>query len=251
MSTRTVVIEGPERLEGVLHEGAGIGGAVICHPHPLYGGSMWNGVVDAMEEGFSKAGFTTLRFNFRGVGSSTGRFDEGVGETEDLVAACRFLKGVVSGEAGVPAKRVVAMPVEGVLNPNRVSEASVSGEAPQALPVEGVLNPNLGRSVIAGYSFGAWVASMALARVAWVTDLFLVAFPFSTYQTGEIRAFSGRIHLVGGSFDDISPLDDLLALHRDLKGEKRLKVIPASHFFEGHAGEISEFILESFREEEG
>ncbi len=100
MSTRTVVIEGPERLEGVLHEGAGIGGAVICHPHPLYGGSMWNDVVDAMEEGFSKAGFTTLRFNFRGVGSSTGRYDGGVGETEDLVAACQFLKGVVSGEAG-------------------------------------------------------------------------------------------------------------------------------------------------------
>ena len=228
MSTRTVVIEGPERLEGVLHEGAGIGGAVICHPHPLYGGSMWNGVVDAMEEGFSKAGFTTLRFNFRGVGRSTGRFDEGVGETEDLVAACRFLKGVVSGEAGVPACGSMALPVEGVLNPNLA-----------------------GRSVIAGYSFGAWVASMALARVAWATDLFLVAFPFSSYQTGEIRAFPGRIHLVGGSLDDISPLDDLLALHRDLKGEKRLKVIPASHFFEGHAGEISEFILESFREEEG
>ena len=132
-----------------------------------------------------------------------------------------------SREAGAPAKRVVAM------------------------PVEGVLNPNLSRFVIAGYSFGAWVASMALARVAGVTDLLLVAFPFSSYQTGEIRAFAGRIHLVGGSFDDISPLDDLLALHRDLKGEKRLKVIPASHFFEGHAGEISEFILESFREEEG
>jgi alpha/beta superfamily hydrolase len=246
MSTRTVVIEGPERLEGVLHEGAGIGGAVICHPHPLYGGSMWNGVVDAMEEGFSKAGFTTLRFNFRGVGRSTGRFDEGVGETEDLVAACQFLRGVVSGEAPQ------ALPVEGVLNPKRASEASVSGEAPQALPVEGVLNPNLaGRFVIAGYSFGAWVSSMAPARVAGVTDLFLVAFPFSSYQTGEIRAFSGRIYLVGGSLDDISPLDDLVALHRDLKGEKRLKVIPASHFFEGHAGEISKFILESFREEEG
>ena len=113
MSTRTVIIEGPERLEGVLHEGAGSGGAVICHPHPLYGGSMRNDVVEAMQEGFSKAGFTTLRFNFRGVGSSTGRYDEGVGEIEDLVAACRFLMGVVSGEAGAPAKRVVAMPAEG------------------------------------------------------------------------------------------------------------------------------------------
>jgi alpha/beta superfamily hydrolase len=154
-------------------------------------------------------------------------------------------------EASVSGEAPQAMPAEGVLNPNRVSEASVSGEAPQALPVEGVLNPNLGRFVIAGYSFGAWVASMAPSRVAWVTDLFLVAFPFSSYQTGEIRAFPGRIHLVGGSLDDISPLDDLLALHRDLKGEKRLKVIPASHFFEGHDGEISEFILESFREKEG
>jgi hypothetical protein len=232
MSTRTVVIEGAERLEGVLHEGAGIGGAVVCHPHPLYGGSMWNDVVDAMEEGFSKAGFTTLRFNFRGVGSSTGRYDGGVGETEDLVAACHFLKSA--------------------MNACQFLKGEVSGEAPQAMPAEGVLNPNLaGRFVIAGYSFGAWVSSMALARVAGVTDLFLVAFPFSSYQTGEIRAFSGRIYLVGGSLDDISPLDDLVALHRDLKGEKRLKVIPASHFFEGHASEISEFILESFREEEG
>ncbi len=284
MSTRTVVIEGPERLEGVLHEGAALGGAVICHPHPLYGGSMWNGVVEAMEEGFSKAGFTTLRFNFRGVGASTGHYDGGAGETEDLVAACQFLKAVVSGEAGAPAKRVVAMPAEGVLNPRqKPSEASVSGEAPQALPVEGVLNPingvlnqrqdrakrgvsgeapqalpvegvlnpNLGRFIIAGYSFGAWVSSMALAKVAGVTDLFLVAFPFSSYPAGEIRSFPGRVLLVGGSLDDISPLDDLLALHRDLKGEKRLKVIPASHFFEGHTGEISEFILECFREEEG
>ena len=178
MSTRTVVIEGPERLEGVLHKGAGIGGAVICHPHPLYGGIMWNGVVDAMEEGFSKAGFTTLRFNFRGVGRSTGRFDEEVGETKDLVAACRFLKGVVSGEAG--HTRSGSWLPGGGAEPQQASEASVSGEAPQALPAEGVLNPSLGRSVIAGYSFGAWVASMALARVAWVTDLFLVAFPFSS-----------------------------------------------------------------------
>ena len=227
MSTRTVVIEGPERLEGVLHEGAGRGGSVICHPHPLYGGSMWNDVVEAMEEGFSKAGFSTLRFNFRGVGGSTGRYDEGKGETEDLVAACRFLKGVVSREAGVPAC------------------------GSMALPVEGVLNPNPPRFVIAGYSFGAWISSMAAVRVAGVTDLFLVAFPFSSYPAGEIRSFSGRVLLVGGSFDDISPIDDLLALHRDLKGEKLLKVIPTSHFFEGRAAEISEFILECFRKEKG
>ncbi len=206
MSTKTVLIEGSERLEGVLHEGALSGGAIICHPHPLCGGSMWNGVVGAIEEGFSTAGFSTLRFNFRGVGSSSGRYDEGVGETEDLIAACRFLKGRTAQD---------------------------------------------GRFVIAGYSFGAWVASLASARVAEATDLFLVAFPFSTYQTAEIRSFSGSIYLVGGSIDDISPLDDLLALHRDLKGKKHLKVISTSHFFEGRAGEISAFILENFGEEKG
>ena len=206
MSTRTVVIEGGERLEGVLHRGCASGGVVICHPHPVYGGSMWNGVVGAIEQGFSKAGFTTLRFNFRGVGRSTGHYDEGVGETADLAAACQFLKGSMA---------------------------------------QG------GRFVIAGYSFGAWISSQAPARVDGVTDLFLVAFPFSSYPDGEIRSFSGGIYLVGGSSDDISPLDDLLSLHRDLKGEKHLKVIPSSHFFEGHEEEISAFILECFQEEEG
>jgi len=229
---------------------------------------MWNDVVEAMEEGFSKAGFSTLRFNFRGVGGSTGQYDDGKGETEDLVAACRFLRGAVSGEAGLPARGSMALPVEGVLNQpsHERSEPeaglscrpllgerseSLSGEARPALPVEGVLNPNLARLVIAGYSFGAWISSMAAARVAGVTDLFLVAFPFSSYPAGEIRSFSGRVLLVGGSFDDISPIDDLLALHRDLKGEKLLKVLPTSHFFEGRASEISEFILECFREEKG
>ncbi len=84
VSTKRVVIEGEERLEGVLREGTGKGGGVICHPHPLYGGSMWNNVVDAVEMGFFRAGFTTLKFNFRGVGGSTGRYDEGAGETRDV-----------------------------------------------------------------------------------------------------------------------------------------------------------------------
>jgi alpha/beta superfamily hydrolase len=91
VSTRRVVIEGEERLEGVLREGAGKAAAALCHPHPLYGGSMWNNVVDALDEGFFQAGFSTLRFNFRGVGASEGRFDGGAGEMRDLGAACRFL----------------------------------------------------------------------------------------------------------------------------------------------------------------
>lgn len=94
MSTKRVVIEGDERLEGLLKEGNGENAVIICHPHPLYGGSMHNNVVDAIEAGYSARGYTTLRFNFRGVGGSTGAYGEMEGETNDLVAAYGFLKGV-------------------------------------------------------------------------------------------------------------------------------------------------------------
>lgn len=65
--------------------------AVVCHPHPLYGGSMYNNVVDAVLEALHVRGFVTLRFNFRGVGQSEGEFDNGKGEADDAIAAVRFL----------------------------------------------------------------------------------------------------------------------------------------------------------------
>jgi alpha/beta superfamily hydrolase len=71
--------------------------AVVCHPHPLYGGSMYNNVVDAVLEALHARGFATLRFNFRGVGQSEGEFDNGKGEADDAIAAIHFLtaqKGV-------------------------------------------------------------------------------------------------------------------------------------------------------------
>ncbi len=60
--------------------------AVICHPHPVYGGSMTNKVVHILAVGFRELGAHTVRFNFRGVGRSAGKFDHGVGETDDLLA---------------------------------------------------------------------------------------------------------------------------------------------------------------------
>jgi alpha/beta superfamily hydrolase len=60
--------------------------AVICHPHPLHGGTMDNKVVTMLERTLRDAGAATLRFNFRGVGASTGQFDEGHGEGDDLAA---------------------------------------------------------------------------------------------------------------------------------------------------------------------
>lgn len=62
-------------------------GLVLCHPHPLHGGDMENNVVRAFAAAFAGAGFAVLRFNFRGVGKSTGRYAEGIGEQGDAKAA--------------------------------------------------------------------------------------------------------------------------------------------------------------------
>ena len=81
-------------LEGLLSRGERDQGVVISHPHPLYGGEMRNHVVGIIQEVFAGKGWTTLRFNFRGVGRSQGEYDEGVGEQEDVRAAVRHLKGL-------------------------------------------------------------------------------------------------------------------------------------------------------------
>lgn len=65
---------------------------VISHPHPLYGGSMSNKVVHILAKSFSELGAITVRFNFRGVGKSEGKYNEGIGETEDLQAIVAELK---------------------------------------------------------------------------------------------------------------------------------------------------------------
>ncbi len=79
-------------LEGLLaNPGGGAPAAVVCHPHPMYGGSMHNNVVEAILEAMWQSGYATLRFNFRGVGGSEGEHDGGPGEVEDAVAAMTFL----------------------------------------------------------------------------------------------------------------------------------------------------------------
>ncbi|MBM3461860.1 MAG: alpha/beta fold hydrolase [Armatimonadetes bacterium] len=96
MTTRIqdVVIPSPAgSLEGVLNvPDSGSGRvAVFCHPHPLYGGSMHSHVVYHAARALREAGYVVLRFNFRGVGRSSGQWDEGRGEPEDVRAAIDFL----------------------------------------------------------------------------------------------------------------------------------------------------------------
>ncbi|HEY2524798.1 MAG TPA: alpha/beta fold hydrolase [Candidatus Binataceae bacterium] len=99
---RVTFRSGELTLEGMIALPGGAGphrAAVVCHPHPLYGGSMYNNVVDAALEALWARGFATLRFNFRGVGGSEGEFDNGQGEADDAAAALRFL----TAEKGVNA----------------------------------------------------------------------------------------------------------------------------------------------------
>jgi alpha/beta superfamily hydrolase len=74
-------------------------GAVVCHPHPQYGGDMNNAVVCAVVGVLQEAGYATLRFNFRGVGTSTGVYGGGVGEIEDARNAVRYLRERSGGAA--------------------------------------------------------------------------------------------------------------------------------------------------------
>ncbi|MDT7834268.1 alpha/beta hydrolase [Aquabacterium sp. OR-4] len=108
--------------------GAPRGVAVICHPHPLHGGTMDNKVVHTLARAALQLGFRTVRFNFRGVGESAGTYDDGRGETDDALAAVAahrdaalplWLAGFSFGsycaaqaaarlaEAGTPADRLV------------------------------------------------------------------------------------------------------------------------------------------------
>jgi alpha/beta superfamily hydrolase len=118
--TRVSFPSGELFLEGILAipEGAGpFPAVIICHPHPLYGGSMDNNVVYSLSETLTQASFVSFKFNFRGVGGSQGEFGQGIGEQEDVKAAISFIstvKEVASkriGLAGYSAGAGFALPV--------------------------------------------------------------------------------------------------------------------------------------------
>jgi alpha/beta superfamily hydrolase len=98
--TSTLNIAGPAgQLELMIDEpiieatAASIAGvAIVCHPHPLYGGNMTNKVVHTLARTFNDRGMTAIRFNFRGVGKSVGVHDDGRGETDDVLAVMAWAR---------------------------------------------------------------------------------------------------------------------------------------------------------------
>lgn len=99
----TLFLGGPAgRLEALLEEPemeAPREAALVCHPHPEFGGTMHNKVVYRLARGLRHSGAVVLRFNYRGVNLSEGSYDEGIGETEDARAALEFL---ISRYPGIP-----------------------------------------------------------------------------------------------------------------------------------------------------
>ena len=102
---RIIFPSGRLSLEGILAVPEGMGPfptVIVCHPHPLYGGSMDNNVVDSLSETLTLASLVSFKFNFRGVGGSQGESGQGMGEQEDVEAAITFISTVKE----VDAKRI-------------------------------------------------------------------------------------------------------------------------------------------------
>jgi len=91
MEDKIAFSTGDLAIEGLLQKNSETSGVVITHPHPLYGGNMHNNVVGAVARTYQNLGYSTLRFNFRGVGGSQGNYSDGIGEQEDVRAAIAYL----------------------------------------------------------------------------------------------------------------------------------------------------------------
>ena len=110
-ATQSVQFQGPAGvLEGLQDEpvaGAFKGIAVIAHPHPLFGGTMQNKVVQTLAKAFVQNGWRAIRFNFRGVGASAGVYDEGRGELDDMLSV------IAQSQAQAPGSESMGLALAG------------------------------------------------------------------------------------------------------------------------------------------
>lgn len=163
------------------------GVAVIAHPHPLFGGTMTNKVVQTLARACVLTGWTAVRFNFRGVGGSAGAHDEGRGELADLLAV-------------------------------------VQDQAPE------------GALCLAGFSFGAFVTSHAVAHLSQARELVkvvLVGTATSRFDTAPIAPeLHQRTLVIHGEADDTVPLVSVMDWARP-QALPVLVVPGGGHFFHG------------------
>ena len=183
------------RIEGMLGNLPGEQGVVISHPHPLHGGSMHNNVVKAVSQAYREQGYSTLRFNFRGVEKSEGDFENGVGEQEDVKAALKTL---------------------------------------------GKKNMDL-----AGYSFGAWVNALGLAKFE-ETQRFIMVSPPVSFINFSFLEYSPKIKLIiCGTRDEIAEYKKVEKMLPKWNDQALFRVIQgADHFYSGYEEELKEILRE-------
>ncbi len=203
--TQKISLTGPAgALEALLDrppEGvAPRGTAVIAHPHPLFGGTMDNKVVQTLARAFVLSGWRAVRFNFRGVGASEGTYDEGRGELQDLLAV-------------------------------------VGHSAPD------------GALALAGFSFGAFVTSHAVAALA-ARDPQAVVLVGTAASRFTVAPIAPELHertlVLHGEADDTVPLADAMAWAR--AQTLPITVVPGGgHFFHGQLPLLRNLVVRHLR----
>ena len=204
--SQKLVLNGPagviEAVRDVPEDGPARGVAVIAHPHPLFGGTMDNKVVQTLARAFVQCGWTTVRFNFRGVGATEGVHDDGRGELQDLLAVVQ-----------------------------------------QAAP-EGPL-------ALAGFSFGAFVASHAVEAL-WaprqMDKIVLVGTAASRFTVAPVPADAHlRTLVLHGEQDDTVPLAAVLDWARPQT--LPVTVVPGGgHFFHGQLPLLKNLVVRHLEE---
>ena len=178
------------------------GTAVIAHPHPLFGGTMQNKVVQTLARAFAQCGWQAVRFNFRGVGGSDGAYDEGRGELADMLSV--------------------------------IEQTALAGQ-PLAL---------------AGFSFGAYVTSHALART-WGTraidKVVLVGVATARFEVAVVAPDAHDATLVlHGEQDDTVELLSVMDWARPQS--LPVMVIPGvEHFFHGQLPLLKSLVIRHLR----
>ncbi len=199
--TVRVTLAGPAgALECALDAPAGepVGMALICHPHPVHGGTMDNKVVQTLARACLQLGWRSVRFNYRGAGASQGTWDEGRGEVDDALAV--------------------------------IAQQRRAGEP----------------WLLAGFSFGAYVASQAAARLADDAKpqrLVLVGPSTQKQQMAPVPADTVVIH---GESDEVVPLAATLAWARP----QMLPVIVfpgVGHFFHGQLALLKNVVVQQLQ----
>jgi alpha/beta superfamily hydrolase len=138
-STRRELIAGPAgKIECAVdapESGSSRGVALVAHPHPLFGGTLDNKVVQTLARAFVELGYTAWRPNFRGVGASEGTHDEGRGELEDLAAVIQYSKSEKPVLAGFSFGAAVQTRFAQRVKPERMVLVGVAVKHQEAAPV--------------------------------------------------------------------------------------------------------------------